>query len=178
MLVELDIFSGRPNPRWQLDEQGAEALRELLSRLAATTDSPPEPPGLGYRGFLLTDETGKFRACGGYVTRPDGAYADPTSSVERFLRDRIPNSTSSVSAYRPNPNGQPRPDWTALVCCRRAGAPLRSSFAMRPVAVAYQTVPDEDRADAVVLRGVSSGGSLRHEAICSAIAATDAAEHF
>lgn len=90
MLVELDIFSGRPNPRWQLDEQGAEALRELLSRLATTTDSPPEPPGLGYRGFLLTDETGKFRAYGGYVTGPDGAYADPTSSVERFLRDRIP----------------------------------------------------------------------------------------
>jgi hypothetical protein len=90
VLAELDIFSGRPNPRFELDEQSSEALRQLVTRLTPATDSPPEPPGLGYRGFLLTEETDQSRAYGGYVIRPDGVYADPTSSVERFLLDRIP----------------------------------------------------------------------------------------
>jgi hypothetical protein len=90
LLVELDIFSGQPNPRFELDEQSTETLRQLLTRLALVAESPPEPPGLGYRGFLLTDGAGQSRAYRGHVTRPDGVYADPGSSVERFLRDRIP----------------------------------------------------------------------------------------
>lgn len=52
--VELDIFSGRPNPRWTLD---ATEERELLARIsdrtvpmvsASTTDGY-----LGYRGFVV-----------------------------------------------------------------------------------------------------------------------------
>jgi hypothetical protein len=90
LLVELDIFSGQPNPRWRLNDQDTDELRQLLTRLALATESAPEPPGLGYRGFLLTDDTGQSRAYKGHVTTPDGVYTDPGSSVERFLLDRIP----------------------------------------------------------------------------------------
>lgn len=47
--IELDVFSGRPNPSWTLDD---DAAAELLARLG---DAPrPPPPGhLGYRGFLV-----------------------------------------------------------------------------------------------------------------------------
>jgi hypothetical protein len=90
LLVELDIFSGQPNPRFELDEQSSETLRQLLTRLALATERPPEPPGLGYRGFLLTDDTGQSRAYKGHVTTPAGVYADPGSSIERFLLGRIP----------------------------------------------------------------------------------------
>ena len=85
MLVELDIFSGRPNPRWELDEHAAETLRRLVSRLSVTSASPPEAPGLGYRGFVVTDDGERFRAFRGYVSRDGVVLADPTSSVERFL---------------------------------------------------------------------------------------------
>jgi hypothetical protein len=50
--IELDIFSGRPNPRWTLDAaEGKEFLTRLLDR------SVPMAPlssreGLGYRGFI------------------------------------------------------------------------------------------------------------------------------
>jgi hypothetical protein len=90
MLVELDVFSGRPNPRWQLDQPAADALRRLLSRLTVATDRPLEPPGLGYRGFIFTYNSGRSRAYKGYVIRSDIVLADPSSSVERFLLERLP----------------------------------------------------------------------------------------
>jgi hypothetical protein len=96
LLVELDVFSGRPNPRWELDEPSAKVLRQLLSRLAITADSPPEPAGLGYRGFVFPDDTGRTRAYKGYVIRPDVVLADPSFTVERFLLDRLPTELQEL----------------------------------------------------------------------------------
>jgi hypothetical protein len=90
MLVELDVFSGRPNPRWELDKPSADVLRQLVSRLTVATDGPLEPPGLGYRGFILTDDTGRSRAYKGYMIRPDVVLADTSRSVERLLVERLP----------------------------------------------------------------------------------------
>jgi hypothetical protein len=51
--VELDVFSGRPNPRWTLPAELADTLRtELAERLPA---EPQTAPGLGYRGFVITN---------------------------------------------------------------------------------------------------------------------------
>jgi hypothetical protein len=47
--VTLFIFSGRPDPKWQLADEDARALAE---RLRSVT-SAPEASNLGYRGFLL-----------------------------------------------------------------------------------------------------------------------------
>jgi hypothetical protein len=52
--VELDIFSGRPNPRWHLSpSQVAEFERKLSSLPPVSVSSLPHPPGLGYRGFIV-----------------------------------------------------------------------------------------------------------------------------
>lgn len=50
--VELDIFSGRPNPMWHLSEADVTALLRELDEL------PEAPPtaianNLGYRGFVV-----------------------------------------------------------------------------------------------------------------------------
>ncbi|SHE67960.1 hypothetical protein [Streptoalloteichus hindustanus] len=52
MRVELDAFSGRPNPVWEATAPESAELLSLLRRLRTSAD-PVEPPGLGYRGFLL-----------------------------------------------------------------------------------------------------------------------------
>lgn len=54
MRVELDIFSGRPNPSWELSVDEA---AELSRRLAALikTETRPDEGGLGYRGFVITN---------------------------------------------------------------------------------------------------------------------------
>lgn len=51
--VELLVFSGRENPQWDLTE--AEVV-ELIRRVGELSPGrpPPEPPGLGYSGFLIT----------------------------------------------------------------------------------------------------------------------------
>ena len=91
MLVELDVFSGRPNPRWQLDERSGQELRRLQSRLSVSSVAPAEPPALGYRGFRYTDGTDSWRAYRGQVRTPHAVLADPSFSIERFLLDRLPD---------------------------------------------------------------------------------------
>ena len=49
--IELDVFSGRPNPTWRLSEEDS---RQLLALLDDLPPAPPLPPGaLGYRGFVI-----------------------------------------------------------------------------------------------------------------------------
>jgi len=57
-IVELDAFSGRPNPRWVLSESDAMELAERLRALspAATTELPPDV--LGFRGFRIHNPDG------------------------------------------------------------------------------------------------------------------------
>lgn len=51
LLVELNIFSGRPNPRWTL---AGEPLAEIVRRVRMGTTTEANPPThLGYRGFVL-----------------------------------------------------------------------------------------------------------------------------
>jgi hypothetical protein len=100
--VELDVFSGRPNPTWLLT--GAEAA-ELRSRLADPTHTPlapaavPPPSGrLGYRGFVLGDPehtlagADRLEVGEGFVRAVDGAtgrtlavFADADRTLERWL---------------------------------------------------------------------------------------------
>lgn len=49
----LDIFSGRPTPKWMLSREQVEALRAKLGKFPAA--EPKEPPGLGYRGVIITN---------------------------------------------------------------------------------------------------------------------------
>ena len=48
MEIELDVFSGVPNPRWQLSEAEARHLASLLP-----AEREPARTGLGFRGFVL-----------------------------------------------------------------------------------------------------------------------------
>ena len=57
-LVELDVFSGRPNPSWPLTPDES---RELLARMdRLEPDGPEQRPVLGYRGFIVY-RTGRGR---------------------------------------------------------------------------------------------------------------------
>ncbi len=52
--VELDIFSGRPNPSWELS---AEDVSELAGRITNLTPASRSSVmgGLGYRGFVISN---------------------------------------------------------------------------------------------------------------------------
>lgn len=97
MHVELDIFSGRPNPRWMLSSADQARVARLMEslRLHAGTEVP-EPPDLGYRGFTLTYRGQAVRAFGGYVHFAKGARSDPGRSVERLLLETLPAECSGL----------------------------------------------------------------------------------
>lgn len=97
MLVELDLFSGRENPRWSLDGEAAQTLRELAGRLTTAT-AEPRIPGLGYRGFVVANDNGEMRVFKGRVIKSEAVLADPSLSIERFLLDRLPREFRELRA--------------------------------------------------------------------------------
>ena len=67
MEIELDAFSGRPNPRWLASAEGAASVTRALSSLP---DAPhqPEPTHLGYRGFIIRYDGQQARVYRGHVS--------------------------------------------------------------------------------------------------------------
>ena len=95
MRAELQVFSGRPNPAWELTPAEVDELASRFRRLTVTTSAPSEP-ALGYRGVAVENPGGaadlpaRIQACGGVVSapRPGGRFAlDDTEGIERWLLD-------------------------------------------------------------------------------------------
>jgi hypothetical protein len=63
MQVELDVFSGRPNPQWNLTTEERAELNRLLQALPEAKTEKPLLPGLGYRGFIVTALEDKATGC-------------------------------------------------------------------------------------------------------------------
>jgi hypothetical protein len=64
------LFSGRPDPTWELSSAEQQALTAAWSRLPPTGSVEAIPPAaLGYRGIeIIADEGGTWVAAGGLVT--------------------------------------------------------------------------------------------------------------
>jgi hypothetical protein len=54
MQVELDVFSGRPNPVWSLTNEQAKEFLAHFKGLKSTNSKRAPYNGLGYRGFKVT----------------------------------------------------------------------------------------------------------------------------
>jgi hypothetical protein len=98
VVVELDIFSGRPNPRWQVNEEAASMLRLLHRGMTRSNDRPAEPPGLGYRGFTYMLDGTTWRAYKGWVTSPEHARIYRSDTLERLLLEQLPREYAEVRA--------------------------------------------------------------------------------
>lgn len=85
--VELDIFSGRPNPTWALTDAQTASLLEMVGRLAQT-ESDVRSGNLGYRGMIVRLRGAMAREIvvhAGVVAVHGGRYADADRHVERWL---------------------------------------------------------------------------------------------
>jgi hypothetical protein len=105
--VELDIFSGMPNPTWVLTPAEEESLARRLAVLPPT--SPSEPSGrLGYRGLIVKPangtETPLIRVQSGSVHITEGETTiharDEGRELERWLietgRPHVPENVFGV----------------------------------------------------------------------------------
>jgi hypothetical protein len=101
LTVELDIFSGMPNPTWTV---AGHAAHQLLDTIAALRLTPPRTlrTQLGYRGFVvrLPDDDGErvMRVQAGTVEISSGPSVEYFSDVERKLeRDLLRSGESTLS---------------------------------------------------------------------------------
>jgi hypothetical protein len=87
MNVELDVFSGRPNPSWVLEKEDIENVSKMLQNLPKSPKNIPIGD-LGYRGFIVTtNEKQTFRIYEAVVykeTEPKEILLDE-NNVERLL---------------------------------------------------------------------------------------------
>ena len=95
VIITLDIFSGVPDPAWELSDAQAERLRGLLQAEMQPSHlrSPAGGGGLGYRGFEIYT-VGELTVpkmahlLDGILSIGDGlapSYVDADSVIERFL---------------------------------------------------------------------------------------------
>lgn len=94
-IVTLNIFSGRPNPRWILEEGAADELRErIYKNPALTSAAPPSAGGLGYRGLEVRFEESAEAVFiqGGVVATAPGSpnLVDPKREIENFVINTMP----------------------------------------------------------------------------------------
>jgi hypothetical protein len=86
--VELDVFSGMPNPTWSLSGADAAIFAEKLDVLLPAAPREQENP-LGYRGLVVDTGAEVVRVHRGIarITRGDSVVAleDPGRSLERWL---------------------------------------------------------------------------------------------
>lgn len=80
--VELDIFSGNPNPRWALSDREANDLLDRVMADRSLASPPQNVGGLGYRGFVIHADDPRWRR----VKLPSKFYVSANSiATERAL---------------------------------------------------------------------------------------------
>lgn len=89
--VELDVFSGRPNPVWNLSEAQCAEVEQHLDQLPKTAgESLQSLPGLGYRGLIIHYENQQgvrdsIRVYKGISQSEQLQLQDPDRKLERWL---------------------------------------------------------------------------------------------
>ena len=95
MHVILDIFSGMPNPNWDLSEQQRDEFLKKISTLP-TTHKSQNDNGLGYRGFIVEDKLKQFEIKDGLVkvsqNNTVNILEDKEYNIEIWLLDTSPNN--------------------------------------------------------------------------------------
>jgi hypothetical protein len=93
--IEVDLFSGRPNPSFELRGEEASHLRALLKQRREAVHQTPLQLGLGFRGFLIRfDQSSapQYRVIDDIVVKGNEAFRDPTHETQNYIVSVLPAS--------------------------------------------------------------------------------------
>jgi hypothetical protein len=95
MQVEVDMFSGRPNPHWELTVQESQEFTQRFQSLSADRGEGTVNEGLGYRGLIVRESGEEVEgdreiviSNGLVVARGNGKYqlfTDKNRTLEKWL---------------------------------------------------------------------------------------------
>lgn len=89
--VELDVFSGQPNPTWNLSASQCAEVEQHINQLPETaSESLQSPPALGYRGLIIryANQQGareSIRIYRGIAQSERLQLQDPDRNLEKWL---------------------------------------------------------------------------------------------
>lgn len=85
------VFSGRPDPRWEVPSREAERIVALWAASPPAPGPSDKPPPLGYRGCWLRAPDGREWHAGRRVVTSSGdARADESGEAERAILATAP----------------------------------------------------------------------------------------
>jgi hypothetical protein len=107
--IEIDIFSGRPNPTFALRGQKASRLAQLLRMPRPAAPAEAGEPGLGFRGFIvrLVPDEGNYRVLGTTIRHRGQVFRDPDRAVEKFIVAALPRALRNLVAPLLGPPSAP-----------------------------------------------------------------------
>jgi len=92
MTVELDVFSGQPNPSWTLTEDAILNIEQKMKNLPEIAETSGfENDALGFRGFILTVKNSvqkkdtKLRVYKGHIFFDTGKSFQDIQGIEQLL---------------------------------------------------------------------------------------------
>lgn len=87
LVLVLDIFSGRPNPEWSLEDEVSKLILDRMTKLTQTPISKgTEASGLGYRGISIKADAQVLAHVFDQTIISDGIfYCDKNRDFERCL---------------------------------------------------------------------------------------------
>jgi hypothetical protein len=97
--IEIDIFSGRPNPTVELRGQKAQHLIDLLERKRERLEHYHADTDLGFRGFLVRlgfPGSRTYRVADGVVTKGDDAFYDPHQEAQGYIVSLLPPAMKTL----------------------------------------------------------------------------------
>ena len=95
------IYSGRPDPQWNLPAAVTQRLWEIWQKLDPLDKMPPPAPALGYRGSILDcGKRGRWQAYRGAVISGESRRSDPGRAFERLLLDSAPKDLIPADVLR------------------------------------------------------------------------------
>ncbi|HVF55217.1 MAG TPA: hypothetical protein VM934_03655 [Pyrinomonadaceae bacterium] len=123
--VELDIFSGNPNPKWALSKREADNLLDRVMADRSLASPPQTVGGLGYRGFVVSADEPRWKR----ANLPSRFYVSAQESVdtERAL-------LNSANAGRSVKDDVRQAAQDSMESTHRVWAQLWSDFAQGKVA--------------------------------------------
>jgi hypothetical protein len=95
-IVQLQIFSGKRNPQWELTEQQKMAFVKLWIAAKDEEQKINLPSNLGYQGFVVWDNLYRWIIYDGHIHCMHDEIIetkkDTDNGIELFLRNTIPKS--------------------------------------------------------------------------------------
>jgi hypothetical protein len=111
-VVEVDLFSGRPNPRFVLDAEATRVLAGLVGALPVGRGQELADVGLGFRGFRVVLGPSALLVRGPVVLDETSSTTrhDSERQVERWLSRWVrDHGDPRLARALPDPDAGPRP---------------------------------------------------------------------